>query len=187
MALLLPVLAGCVAEEAGAPLAAIAAARHVSNEAPYIALVSMVQKDNNRAAHTAMVINASERVIHDPAGTFSHPSMPERGDIHYGATDRMVDFYERYHARSLYFVHVQKLPVSAAVAEAALRRTQAQGPTAPAYCTIHTTEILNDVSGLPTFRTTFWPQSLREQMARVPGVQDRYVYEDDVGKQIPVN
>ena len=75
----------------------------------------------------------------------------------------------------------------AAVAEAALRRTQAQGPTAPAYCTIHTTEILNDVSGLPTFRTTFWPQSLREQMARVPGVQDRYVYEDDVGKQIPVN
>ena len=53
-------------------------------------------------------------MLYDPAGTFTHPDLPRRGDIHYGMTPRYVDYYERYHARFDYFVEAQKVPVSRA-------------------------------------------------------------------------
>lgn len=177
-------LAAC-AQEAGAPAADIARARHVSDEAPYIAVVSMVYKRNGRAAHTALVINASEQVLYDPAGTFNHPEMPERGDVHYGATARTIDYYERYHARAAYYVHVQKMQVSAAVAETALRRVQVQGPSPKAFCTNHATAVLRDVPGFETVRSTFYPEILRQQIATFPSVEDRYVRENDREKALP--
>ncbi|MEO0912111.1 MAG: hypothetical protein AAFY59_03855, partial [Pseudomonadota bacterium] len=99
-------LGGC-AQEVNSSAEEIARAAYTSDERPYIALVSMVDRRDERAAHTAMIINASQRVIYDPAGTFQHRTMPERGDVHYGATDRMVDYYERYHARFSHYVHTQ--------------------------------------------------------------------------------
>ncbi|MSU88559.1 hypothetical protein GE300_02860 [Rhodobacteraceae bacterium 2CG4] len=182
--LMLMALAGC-AVEVGAPAEEIARARFVPADAPYVAVVSMVAYRDGRAAHTALFINASERVIYDPAGTFQHPAMPERGDINYGATDRMIDYYERYHARKSHFVHVQKIPVSREVAEATLRRAQAQGPSPKSFCTVDTIAVLNGVDGLPSFRSSFFPEQLRTQVARLPNVIDRYVYEDDTEKALP--
>ena len=179
--------AACAGVEVGAPAAEIARARHVSDDPPYVAVVSMVHVQQQRAAHTALFINASQRVIYDPAGTFQHPDMPERGDIHYGATDRMIDYYERYHARYSHYVHVQKIPVSAATADAVLRRAQAQGPSPKLFCTVDTIEILNDVPQIPRFNSSFFPESLRGQVARLEGVQDSYRYEQDRGKTVPVN
>ncbi|NNU79691.1 hypothetical protein HMH01_04475 [Halovulum dunhuangense] len=178
-------LTAACAVETGAPPDEIARARHVSGEAPYIAVVSMVDNTDGRAAHSALVINASERVIYDPAGTFDHPDMPERGDIHYGADDRMISYYERYHARFSHHVHVQKIPVSPAVAEMALRRAQAQGPSPKMFCTVHTTEVLRDVPGFEGLRVSFFPEVLREQIAAFPGVENRYRYEQDIGQNVP--
>lgn len=178
-------LAGCAVEEGASPVE-IAAARYVAaDEGPYIEVVSMVNRRNDRAAHTALIINASERVIYDPAGTFQHRDLIERGDIHYGATDRMVSYYKRYHARFSHFVHTQRIEVSPEVAEIALRRTQAQGPSPKMFCTRHSTMILNDVPGIPAMTVSFYPEELREQVARIPGVIDTYVYEDDAGKAVP--
>ncbi|MHA3978019.1 hypothetical protein ACW9UR_10075 [Halovulum sp. GXIMD14794] len=182
--LLLMTVAGCAVEEA-APYEEISRARHVSDEEPYVAVVSMVSNKSDRAAHTALFINASERVIYDPAGTFQHDSMPERGDIHYGATDRMIDYYERYHARFSHHVHVQKIYVSRDVAEQTLRRAQAQGPSPKSFCTTHTIKVLNDVDGLPQFESSFYPEKLRSQVARMLQVEDRYVYEYDTAKELP--
>lgn len=182
----LSMLAAC-AVEVGASNTEISAVRHVSKERPYVAVVSMVNRGNNRAAHTALIINASQRVIYDPAGTFFYEDLAERGDIHYGATDVMVSYYERYHARLTYYVHVQTIPVTAQVAEAVLRRAQAQGPSPKMFCTVHTTAVLNDVPGFPgaPFRTSFFPETLRAQVAELPGVIDRYRFEEDSGKAVP--
>ncbi len=183
--LMLPLVAGCTAVEVGSSPDEIAAVRYVPDEQPYIAVVSMVAHDDQRAAHSALIISASQRVIYDPAGTFEHPDLKERGDIHYGADDRMVNYYKRYHARFSHFVHEQRIPVTPEVAEAALLRAQAQGPSPKMFCTRHTVAILNDVPGLPDFTPSFFPENLRREVASLPGIVDSYVYENDRAKAVP--
>ncbi|QHQ33774.1 hypothetical protein [Algicella marina] len=182
--LILLAVAGC-AREVDASYEEVARARYVSEEPPYIAIVSMVDRSDERAAHTAMIINASERVIYDPAGTFQHRDLQERGDIHYGATDRMVDYYERYHARFSHYVHTQKIYVTAELAERVLRRTQAQGPSPKMFCTLHTGQILKDQPEFAFLKVGFFPENLRRQFARYPGVVNSYVVEEDAGKVVP--
>jgi len=184
-ALFLALSVSACAVEVGSSPAEVAAARHISDDAPYVSLVTMVNSRTDRAAHTALIINASERVIYDPAGTFQHEDLVERGDIHYGATDRMVSYYKRYHARFSHYVHEQRLYVAPNVAETVLRRTQAQGPSPKMMCNIHTTQILNDVQVLGAFQSSIFPQELREQFGRIPGVQDSYTREDDRTKAVP--
>lgn len=181
---ILVALAGC-AREVSSSASDIARASHTSDERPYIALVSMVDRRDERAAHTAMIINASQRIIYDPAGTFQHPSMPERGDVHYGATDRMVDYYERYHARFSHYVHTQKIYVTPELAERVLRRTEAQGPSPKMFCTINTAQILKDMPEFSYIKVGFFPENLRRQIAKYPGVVDTYVVEEDREKALP--
>ncbi|MEM7614978.1 MAG: hypothetical protein AAF245_08015 [Pseudomonadota bacterium] len=182
---LILLLAACAVEE-GATSVQIAEKRFVSSEQPYVEVVSMVDRRSERAAHTAMVINASQRVIYDPAGTFQHEDLVERGDIHYGATDRLVRYYERYHARFSHYVHVQRIPLSPEVAERVLRRAQAQGPSPKMFCAIHTVDVLNESLGT-SFGRSFFPEALRTSVARMPGVIDRYRYEEDRTKAVPTD
>lgn len=190
-ALVAAILLGCLAlapgcaVEVGASKQSLAAARHIAAEPPYVEVVSMVDRRDGRAAHTALVINASERVIYDPAGTFQHEDLAERGDIHYGATDRMVSYYERYHARFSHFVHVQRIPVTAQVADAVLRRAEAQGPSPKMFCTYHTIGVLNDSLPGVALERSFFPEALRRQVADLPGVSDRYRVEEDREKAVP--
>ena len=180
----LATLGGCAVENGAAP-EEIAITRHVSDEPPYVAVVTMVDRRDGRAAHSALIINASQRVIYDPAGTFKHADLVERGDIHYGATDRMVSYYKRYHARFSHYVHEQRIPLTPEQAEAVLRRAQAQGPSPKMFCNIHITAVLNDVRFLGRLRSSFYPEVLRDQVAKIPGVQDSFVYEEDRGKVVP--
>ncbi|WP_157966340.1 hypothetical protein [Oceanibium sediminis] len=184
--MVLGLVAACAVEE-GASVQQIDAARAVTDKPPSIAVVTMVKRRDNRAAHSALVINGSQQVIYDPAGSFSHPELVERGDILYGANDRLVDYYERYHARSAYFVHVQKFNVSPEVAEIALNRAQAQGPSPKMFCNIDTVAVLNEVPGFGGLKSSFFPEDLRRQIAQKPGVQNRYLYEEDHGKNVPMN
>ncbi len=179
-------LTGC-AREVASSSEEISRVAHRSEEPPYIAIVNMVDRSDQRAAHTAMIINASQRVIYDPAGTFQHRDLVERGDIHYGATDRMVDYYERYHARFSHFVHTQKIYLTAEQAERILRRTEAQGPSPKMFCTIHTGQILKDIPEFSYISVGFFPENLRRQIAKYPGVVDSYVYENDLEKAVPLN
>ena len=185
-ALLLAQLAGCASEVGSSP-AEVAAARYATEEAPYVSVLTMVYQRSGRAAHSALLINGSQRVLYDPAGTFQHPDLTERGDIHYGVTDRMLDYYLRYHARFSHFVHEQRIYVSGEVAEATLRRAVAQGPSPKMWCNIHVTKVLNDVGAFGRLRSSFYPEKLRRQIARLPGVRDSYTYENDRGKTVPIN
>ena len=122
-------LAGCEVYQP-ASSDAIARARYVSPEPPSVTLVSMVNTRSGRSAHSGLLINGSQQVLYDPAGTFTHPDLPRRGDIHYGMTPRFVDYYERYHARFDYFVEAQKVPISRAAADQLIANAQAAGPGA---------------------------------------------------------
>lgn len=183
----LSLTSGC-AVEMRAPAAEIALARHVPSDPPHVALLTMVSHRRERGAHTGLLINASERVIFDPAGTFRHPDMPERGDIHYGATDRLVDYYKRYHARFSHYVHAQTVFTAPDTAEMVLRRTQENGPVGNAFCTRATSAILQPVPGFNDVPITFFPEILRQAFAAIPGVADSYTVEtEDLRKALPTD
>ncbi len=182
----LSLLAAC-AEHLVADPADLARARHVSDEQPYVALMTMVNRSSGNGAHSALVINASERVIYDPAGTFHHDTMPETGDVHFGATDRMLSYYERFHARFSHYVHIQRVNVSAEIAELIFRRTKEMGAQPKLFCTQATTRILREVPGFTHIEPTFYPENLREDFAAIPGVIDRYREEEDREKVVPTD
>ena len=165
-----------------APPEEIARARYVSDEPPSVTLLSMVNARSGRSAHAGLLINGSQQVLYDPAGTFAHPALPRAGDIHYGMTPRYVDYYERYHARFDFFVEVQQVPVSRAAADQLIANAQAEGQQLKATCSLATADVLRPVPPFERVTRSFFPEALRKDFAALPGVQTRYVRELDVGK-----
>ena len=111
-------LAACVggAEPKWAPDDQVAAARFVAGPPTSITLYTVINNRSQAGAHSGLMINASERILFDPAGTWQHPRIPERNDVHFGITDKMVLFYIDYHARETFRVIEQTLPVTPEVA-----------------------------------------------------------------------
>lgn len=174
-------LAGCEIYEPASP-EEISRASYVSTEPPSVTLVSMVSTRTGRSAHSALLINGSERVLYDPAGTFTHPDLPRRGDIHYGITPRFLDYYERYHARHSHFVHSQTVYVSRATADQVLANAKAIGPTPKMLCNTSVANALRPVPPFTEVRPTISPEASRRAFAQIPGVADSYVREDDIGQ-----
>ena len=160
----------------------IARARYVSSEPPSITLMSMVDERSGSSAHSGVLINASQQVLFDPAGTFTHPELPRSGDIHYGMTPRFVDYYERYHARFGYFVEVQRVVVTKEQAEQVLANAEARGKSLKMECGLAVSGVLQSVPPFTGMGTAFFPESIREDFARIPGVETRRIYENDKGQ-----
>ncbi|MEM8572520.1 MAG: hypothetical protein AAGG56_16660 [Pseudomonadota bacterium] len=179
--LLIAALSGCEFYRAAEP-AEIQAARYVSDRPPSVTLMSMVNSRNGRAAHSALLINGSEQVIYDPAGTFQHPELPRAGDIHYGVTPRYLDYYQRYHARFDYYVHAQTVEVSRATADQVLANAKARGKTPKLFCAESVTASVRPVAPFQNVGITLFPEGVREDFAQIPGVQNTFVREVDVGK-----
>ena len=137
-------LAGCEIYTP-ASQAEIDRARYVSTDLPSVTLMSMVNEKSGKSEHAGILINGSQQVLYDPAGTFTHPDLPRRGDVHYGMTPRYVDYYERYHARFDYFVEAQKIPVSRAAADQLIANAQAEGKTLKAHCALAVADVLRPV------------------------------------------
>ena len=66
------------------------------------------------------MINGSQRVIFDPAGTVRLNAVPERGDVLFGITPQVEDFYARAHARETYHVVIQEIDVTPETAESVI-------------------------------------------------------------------
>ena len=105
-------LAACAAESVIAPPEAVAAARYVHDAPTSITLYTVINNNSGAGAHSGLLINASQRIMFDPAGTFQHPRVPERNDVHYGMTPRIVNFYIDYHARETFRMIEQTVIVS---------------------------------------------------------------------------
>lgn len=175
------VLAGCAESIVDSP-EEVAAARYVSDEAPYISLMTMANVSNDRGAHSAILVNGSQVALYDPAGTFGHHTIPERNDVLYGITDRHKQAYEWYHARESTYVVEQKVAVSRALADAVIARMEAEGPSPKMQCGIHSGRILQSFPEFAHVPVSIWPGDLMKAFAQVPGVETRRIYQDDVGQ-----
>lgn len=172
-------LAGCGAEPKWAPEEQVQAARFVSDEPPSITLYTVVNKSSGSGAHSAILVNASERVIFDPAGTWHHPRLPERNDVHFGMTDKALAFYIDYHARKTYDVIEQKIYVSPEVAELVLAQVKAYGAVPKAMCTAATSSVLRATPGFQSMPSTWYPKKLSTAFGQLPGVTTRVITDDD--------
>lgn len=173
-------LAACGgAEPKWADDAAVAQARFVAERPTSITLYTVLSNANNSGAHSGLLINASEQVMFDPAGTWYHPRLPERNDVHFGLTPRMISFYIDYHARETYRVVEQTVTVPPEVAELVLQRAKAYGAVPKAECSNSITAILNGVPGFEALPRTWFPRKLQLAFGRLPGVRERLIRDDD--------
>ncbi len=146
-----------------------------------LTLMTMVNNRSGTGGHTSLLINGSQRVIFDPAGSFMNERVPERDDVLYGVTPAVLAGYKSAHARSTYHVVSQTIEVTPEQAEIALKLAMQNGPVPKMLCARSTTQLLRQVPGFGDIRETMFPGNLLEQFEQRPGVTtDRY-YEDDAG------
>lgn len=85
-------LAGCATKpEIARSDDELRAAAYVHDGPPEITLFTMRAVRNEAGAHSALMVNASQRVIFDPAGSFRNQSIIRSGDVIYGAHPPLVD------------------------------------------------------------------------------------------------
>lgn len=175
-------LAGCGAEPVWAPDHEVEAARYVHDGPNTITLFTVINNRSDAGAHSGLMINDSERIMFDPAGTWRHPRIPERNDVHFGITPRIVNFYIDYHARETFRVVEQTVVVSPGVADLVARRVKAYGAVPKAQCARSVSDILRGVPGFESIGSTWYPNRLMEDFGRLPGVTSRIIYDEDADK-----
>ena len=93
------------------------------------------------------MVNASQRVIFDPAGTIKHDIFFEQDDVLYGVKPSVLEFNTRAYARKTHHVVIQDLDVSPEIAERALQLVRANGPVTSAFCASASSAILRQIPG----------------------------------------
>lgn len=165
------VMAGCATTNSvWAPDSAINAAIFRGTGPKSLTLYTMRNTGSGNGAHSSLVINASQRVLFDPAGSFWNSQIPERNDLLFGISPQIEDYYVSFHARQTYYVEGQKVLVPIDVAEKALQIAQTYGPVGQGRCTRAVSTILSYLHGFETIRSTFFPNTLRDQFQTLPGV-----------------
>lgn len=165
-------LSGCAAEKIWAPDEAVRAAAYVHNGPPEIALVTSISNRTGEGAHSALLINGSQRILFDPAGNWkSQDRAPERNDVRFGMTPQMEANFLGYQSYGVYHAVVQRVTVSPQVAERAMQLAMSNGAVAPAMCASATSGILKQLPGFENVKSSMFPKSLMESFANVPGVK----------------
>ena len=175
-------LAACTAQPVWAPDDLVARARYVSDKPPSITLFTVLNNTSDAGEHSALMINGSQRVIFDPAGTWRHPMLPERNDVHFGMSPKMVDFYIDYHARANFRVVEQTILVTPEVAELALQRVLSYGAVPKAQCARATSSILRGLPGFEGIPSTLGPKKVMQAFGRLPGATERVILDTDTNQ-----
>lgn len=176
----LPLLvSACTAQEVWAPDDVVSRAIYRKPGPNYLTLYTMKNVGSDNGAHTALLINASQRVMFDPAGSFEQDLMPERNDVLFGVSPQLEDYYVSFHARITYYVVGQKVEVPAPVAERALNLALDAGPVPQANCARYTSRLLRQLPGFENIRQTWDPNRIDEDFAARPGVETRVYREND--------
>lgn len=170
-------LAACggPAEPVWAPDAVVKQARYAHAGPPRVTLFTVVSTRNGSGGHSGLMINGTERVMFDPAGTFKVPFVPERNDVLFGMTDRALAAYVDYHARPEWEVRVQELDVTEAQVAALLAAVKAYGAVPKAQCSLAITRILSGVEGFEGIGVGYFPNALAGDFAVLPGVREGLV------------
>jgi hypothetical protein len=182
-------LSGCLAEPEWAADTDVQRFAYSDGGDSSVTLITVVRTSASEGGHTAVLIDGSQRVIWDPAGTWWHPQSPERNDLHYGITPWMEAYYRDYHVRDNFHVIEQKIPVSQEVADAMIAAYQQHGAVAKANCTRSSSSVMNDIDGFEGIRTTWFPLTMLEDFGKLPGVLTETFFEDtlDLSDRIVVS
>ena len=172
-------LMGCTGPIVRAPEPVIEQARYVGTGPKSLTLYTMKTVRSDSGAHTALLIDASQRVMFDPAGSFRQELIPERDDVLFGMSPRLEAYYASYHARASYYVISQKKEVSPDVAEMALNQALSYGSVPQAFCAQATSSIISRLPGFESIGRTFFPNSLSDDFGRLRGVVTREYREAD--------
>lgn len=174
------VVAGCSTKNyPDADSATIAAVSYRDPGNPSLTLYTMINNRTGKGGHTSLIINASERVIFDPAGSFRADKVPEREDVLYGITPAVEKAYRGAHARSTFHVLLQRIEVTPEQAETAYRLALSNGSVSDAFCASATSNILRQVPGFEGLKSTMYPTKLANQFGEIPGVVSTKYYEND--------
>ncbi len=176
---LLGVLAGCAGKQPFADQSELDAVRYVDNSEYYVTVLTMVSNRNGAGAHSTLIINAQERILFDPAGSFYRAGVPERNDVLFGISPRVEFFYKSAHARASHHVVSQKIPVSFEAAQRAYATALQYGGVGPAFCTSATSDIVSSLPGYEGISQTMFPANLMKQLEAYPNVEIDKYYEDD--------
>lgn len=174
-------LAGCAADTGGDDTIEQITAAAYDAPGTSITLFTMVNNRTGAGGHSSLMVNGSQQVIFDPAGSFRDPRVTERADVLYGITPGWVQAYKSAHARESHHVVTQEINVTPEQAEKLLQLVQANGAVPGAYCANATSGILAQVDGFTGIKQTFYPVKLMEQIALLPDVKTMKYYEDDSG------
>ncbi|WP_293575853.1 hypothetical protein [Phaeobacter sp.] len=174
------VVAGCAAQQQpNADDATLERVAYRHDGPASLTLYTMINNRTGQGAHTSLMINASERVIFDPAGSFYADVVPERDDVLYGITPGVEKAYRGSHARSTHHVVVQTLEVTPEQAQVAYQLVTDYGRVPGAFCANATSSVLRQIPGLEQIDTTFYPGKLADQFGALPGVETVRYRESD--------
>jgi len=171
-------VSGC-AKSVWAPDDAVAKAVYVSYEPPSITLVTVINNGNGSGGHSALVINASQKVAFDPAGNFESPQAPERNDVVFGMNPLMLRAYYGFHARKEWHVITQTKIVSAEVAEYAFQLAKDNGAVPSAFCSNSVSTLLHKVPGFESISTSMSPKTTMKHFGQLPDVVTDKIFEYD--------
>lgn len=172
-------LAACGGPSEWASDAEVSQYRYADGGTTSVTLYTVIRIRSGEGGHTALLIDASERVIWDPAGTWWYPQSPERNDLHYGITPWLENHYIDYHAREDWSVVEQRIEVDPATADAMIAAFAANGAVGKANCARVTSSILRDFPGFESLSTTWFPVTIMEEFATLPGVETKTYFDDD--------
>lgn len=174
-------LAACSEKGKESPTEDIQAAIYPHVGQPSLTIFTMVNNRSGAGAHSSLLVQGSQSVLFDPAGSFDHPDVPERGDVLFGMSPQWVQLYQSAHARESFHVVRQEIPVTATQAQRAMELAMSYGAVPSAFCASATTDILQQVQGFEGIKRGFYPLKLMEQLERYPGVKTTRYYENDTG------
>jgi len=174
-------LASCTVPNAGgANLEEVSRAAYTHNGPTSITLYTMLSNRNGSGAHTSIMVNGSQRVAFDPAGSFRHEKIVSRNDTVFGMTPYMVDQYTRFHARETYHVVIQTIEVSPEVAEQALQMVINHPAVMQSHCAMSTSQLLSKLPGFEDVKPSYYPKRLMETFATKDATFERlYEYDSD--------
>lgn len=181
MTLVAAFLAGCAEKGKESPAEEIQQAIYVNNGPTRLTVITMVNNRTGAGAHSALLVQSTQSVLFDPAGSFEHAQLPERGDVLYGMTPAWVERYISAHARAEFHVVRQEIDVTPAQAARALQLVQANGIVPSAFCANATSGLMKQIPGFEGIKQGFYPLKLMEQIEQLPNVKTTRLYENDEG------
>lgn len=171
-------LSAC-AESVWAPDEAITKSSYVHEGPPTITLVTIINNNTGEGGHSAIVINAHERVVFDPAGNFKSTLAPERNDLVYGMNPPVLRAYYGFHARTEWHVVTQEKEVTPEIAALAFKLSQEHGAVANAMCANSVTTILNKIPGFESIPVRYSPKKTMKTFAQLADVKTEKIFEYD--------